>query len=220
MGAAFLLLVLSSPAAAEELGAGRLLVARRELRDANFVQTVVLLLQHGERGSWGVVINRPSKAPLSAVLKGLEEAKDRFDPAFLGGPVARTDAIALLRSPSKSEESQPVFGDVHRLLSRKGLQKALKEGAGTARLRLYLGYAGWGAGQLENEVKWGMWHTLPADVALVFDSDPETLWPRLIRKFEVRYAAKPSVPPWPQPSRRPLFGRENLERRPKIGTRL
>lgn len=169
------------------LEAGKFLVASKELADPNFSKTVVLLLKYGEDGSLGLVINRRSNTPLSQILKEIPEAKDRSDPIFLGGPVAKAGAMALLRSPARLEEEERIFGDVYRL-NRKSLENALEKKTGASRLHIYLGYAGWGAGQLEYEVKQGMWHTLKADAATVFDSDPDTVWTRLVRQFAVRYA--------------------------------
>jgi putative transcriptional regulator len=169
----------------KDLAAGRFLVAQRELVDPNFIRTVVLLAKYGEDGAMGLIINRPTKLPVSKVLDGLKGLKGRSEPAYLGGPVQVTGVLALVRSAAKLEESQKVLGDVYLVSSREVLEKTL-EGGGA--LRVYLGYSGWAPGQLEAELELGSWYIFRGDPALVFDPEPETVWSRLIRGAEVRIA--------------------------------
>ena len=166
------------------LAAGKFLVASRDLGDPNFAETVVLLAQYDKKGAMGLVINRPTRLPMSRVLEGMPTAGKRGDPVFLGGPVTVTGVLALLRSRSKPDRAQPVFQDVYLLNEAASLEKAIGENIPASKFRVYLGYAGWGAGQLEREIDLGAWHIFDADGDLVFDPDPRSVWDRLISRTE------------------------------------
>jgi putative transcriptional regulator len=174
----------------DKLAPGRFLVATRDLGDPNFAQAVILLVQYDdEHGAMGLIVNRRTDVPLSRVFKDLKEAKDRTDPIYIGGPVELNSVMALLKSASKVEDAKRVFGDVYAITSKEPLQKTLASSAGTDAFRAYLGYAGWEPGQLEHEVELGAWHIMPADAAEVFHSDPESVWPRLVRRTETQIAS-------------------------------
>jgi putative transcriptional regulator len=168
------------------LAAGRLLVASRNLPDPNFAETAVLLVHYDEKGAMGLVINRPTGIPLSRLLRELKEAKGRPDEVYAGGPVGRTGVLALLRSSTKPEEARHVFADVYLISTKTLLEKALAAGTNPHALRVYLGYAGWTAGQLEREVELGTWHILRGEAGLVFDPDPGSVWTRLIRRTNLQ----------------------------------
>src|ERR1022692_3641970 len=95
-----------------DLGAGKLLVASRDLPDPNFAKTVVLLVQYDEDGVVGLILNRRSKVPISRVLDEVAGAKERPDPVYAGGPVGRTEVLALVRSRRPLGDAKRVFGDV------------------------------------------------------------------------------------------------------------
>ena len=171
-----------------ELGVGKLLVASRDLPDPNFAKTVVLLVQYDEDGVMGLIVNRRSKVPISRVLDELEGAKDRLDPVYAGGPVGRGEVLALLRTRSKPEDAKRVFGDIYLVSTKDLLQKTLGATADANTLHIYLGYSGWTQGQLENEVNVKAWYIFRGDSGAVFDSDPDSLWSRLIRETELQIA--------------------------------
>ena len=103
----------------------------------------------------------------------------------------------LVRSPDKPGTATHVAGDIYLGASRTLVEKELTAARGPDAFRLYLGYCGWGAGQLDNEVKLGGWYIFNGDAALVFDSDPASLWSRLIARMEqrVRRDFAPQSPP-------------------------
>ena len=175
-----LALVLFQPLRAQNLAAGRLLVASREVTDPNFAQSVVLLTRYGRSGAMGLILNRPSNVPLSVALEGMEMAKGRQDPIYLGGPVARSGARALARARAAPPGATRVLDGLFLISNRAGLAEALKTGATSGVLRVYLGYAGWSAGRLEAEVTQRMWHVLAGTAGAVFDPYPGSLWRRLI----------------------------------------
>ena len=174
------------PGALRELAAGKVLIASRALGDPNFVQTVVLLAEHSDQGSMGLVINRRSEIPVSTVFPHL--ARTWKAAVFIGGPVAPTGILALLRSTSPPDESRRIVEDLYVVTARDPLESLVKRGAGLTHFRLYAGYAGWGAAQLERETAQGAWHVLSSDPSIAFDADPATLWDREIRRTEARLA--------------------------------
>jgi len=168
------------------LAKGKFLVASRRLGDPNFAETVVLLIEYGQSGAMGVVINRPTEAPLSTLLpdvKGLQQT----DVVYLGGPVGRNQMIILVRSGNQPKESLQVFADVYTISGRTVLQHLIDEVGKSAKFRAYLGYAGWAPGQLAMEVSQGGWYVLPADAATVFDKAAADMWPELIRRSEAEW---------------------------------
>jgi putative transcriptional regulator len=175
-----------APARAEDLAAGKILVARRSLVDPNFAETVILLVQHDEKGTVGLIINRQTKIPLSRLSKELEGAKGRPDPLYLGGPVETAGLMALLRSRTKLEDARHVSADLYMISSKTALEKTIASPGSANTFRLYLGYAGWDAGQLEWELGMDAWDILAADAAIVFDPHPESLWTRLAQRDEQR----------------------------------
>ncbi len=176
-----------------QLAAGKLLVAARNLPDPNFTDTVVLLVQYSRDGAAGLVLNRPSDVPLARALPGVEPPAGAAT-AFIGGPVAQDTVLALSRAAC---DACPLVGrDVYLVNTPEALQGRLAAGADASRLRVFVGYAGWGGGQLEAEARRGSWRVLEADARVVFDPDPETLWRRLIRRTEAVLALWNRLDPW------------------------
>jgi putative transcriptional regulator len=172
-----------------DLAAGKFLVASRDLGDPNFAETVILLVRYDEvDGAMGLIVNRRSDLPLSRVFRDLKEAKDNSDPIYEGGPVEPGGVLALLKSSSKPEDGLRVFADVYLVSSKALLAKALADKTDASAFHVFIGYAGWGPGQLEHEIDLGGWHIMPAAAAEVFHSDPDSVWPRLIKRTESRIA--------------------------------
>lgn len=165
-----------------ELRPGLLLVATPELVDPNFVDTVVLLLDVDDQGALGVVLNRPSAVAVEQVLEPWAEVVAEPEVLFHGGPVGPDGAlaVALLRDADDVPVGfRPVEGRLGLLdLDTPG---ELLEGS-LAGLRIFAGYAGWGAGQLEGEVEEGSWYVVPAEVGDVFRDDTTGLWRDVLRR--------------------------------------
>lgn len=169
----------------EQLRPGRLLVARRDSMDPNFSESVILLVDYNEEGAFGLIINHPTKIPVAGGLPQLRGADGYHGPAFLGGPVSRNMVMALLKDKDEPHPNKHVFGDVY-LISRKAeVEAALSAGIGEEDMRLYIGYAGWGPGQLENEMDRGDWFIFEPTDAIIFDPNPENIWPKLIDQTEL-----------------------------------
>ena len=172
----------------EDLAAGTLLVADRKLQDPNFQKTIVLIVGYGEQGTVGLIVNRPSEIPVAQLLSGVKEARDRKDTAFAGGPVEPKSVLALLRGNKAPDGAQRIINDVWAIPDEDSVHESLATHAGPDKLRFYVGYAGWGAGQLETELDAGAWRVIRAKSETVFDSDPESLWDRVVRNLDLTLA--------------------------------
>jgi putative AlgH/UPF0301 family transcriptional regulator len=183
---------------AKDLGAGKLLVASRGLADPNFAKTVILLVHCDDQGVVGLILNRRTDVALSRVLEGLQGAKDRSDPAYLGGPVEVSAVFALLQSQAKVEGAENIFTGVYLISTKTLLEHTLAARPDPKVFHVYLGYAGWTKDQLRMEVKLGGWFIFPGDTGAVFDSDPGSLWSKMIGKTELKYAESgpASADPW------------------------
>jgi putative transcriptional regulator len=155
---------------------GRFLVAERDLSDPNFSETVVLLTEVGDDGAMGVIINWPTRAPAADLLPEIDGIGERIDTIFVG-------------SERELPEAARIFADVYLSSSLDLLQRVIAGEIEIADLRLYSGYAGWAAGQLEFELAAGGWRVLPAEAELVFAGDPDRVWPELIRRGDVRWTS-------------------------------
>jgi len=182
----------------EDLAEGTILVADRKLKDQNFVQTVVLIVTYDDRGAVGLVLNRQSDIPISDLLAGVKDARNRKDTAFSGGPVEPMSVLALLRTHEGPRGAQHVAGEIWAILDQDLLEDALKAHAGSDQLRFYVGYAGWGPGQLETELEAGAWRVIRGSADTVFDSKPDSLWDRVVRNLDVTLA-KALFPSHPLP---------------------
>lgn len=171
----------------EELAKGKFLVASRRLRDPNFKETVVLLIDYGRDGAMGLVINRPTEVKLATVFPDIEELKERKDTIYVGGPVAVNQLLMLVRTPKLPEESQQVTQDVYISSSWKVLERLMKNAAKDERFRIFAGYAGWAPNQLDFEMARGDWHVLKADAETVFDKEPSAIWQELILRASVKW---------------------------------
>ena len=176
-----LLVLLVAPAAAEpqQSLAGSLLVASPELGDPNFEQTVVLMLEDGEEGALGVVINRPyGSAPTAELLRRLGvdpgDAKGETE-LFYGGPVQPEIGMVVHGTDYTLPSTRQVVPGIALTSVRKVLAD-IAQGNGPHQAIAARGYAGWAPGQLARELAEGAWFTLPADPTLVFTSDRAQLW--------------------------------------------
>jgi len=166
------------------VGAGSFLIASPTLRDPNFARTVVLLCEHGEAGSMGIVINRPSEVTLGDAIQGLEDAPS--EPLFVGGPV-QPNAVLILHRGAVVPDAREVADDIAIGGDETDLLALLRTPRSAA-VRVYSGYAGWGAGQLDGELAEGSWLIGTAQAPLVFDCDPASVWSAAVRTLGPKFA--------------------------------
>lgn len=166
------------------LRAGLLLVAAPALVDPNFDHAVVLVLDHDEDGSLGVVLNRPSPVPVGDILADWSELAGAPEVLFHGGPVGTDSALAVATVPADAAGEEPVGW--RRLFDDTGIvdldTPTELVSAAVSGLRIFAGYSGWGAGQLEAEIAEGSWIVVPAEPADPFLANPALLWGRVLRR--------------------------------------
>ena len=165
-----------------EIGAGMLLLASPELLDPNFVDAVVLLLDADEDGAMGVVLNRPSPVPVVSVLADWSEIVAEPEVLFRGGPVSPEGALAVARI--RDHRAVPTgLRPVTEHLAIVDLDGSADDLDGSVDgVRIFAGYAGWGAGQLEGEVEGGDWYVVPSLPPDAFQADPSDLWREVMRR--------------------------------------
>ena len=176
---------------------GDLLIAAVALADPNFHQTIVLLCEHEEEhGSYGLILNRAIETP-DEVLSEVPFVDGRL---FQGGPV-HSDVIQVLHPYGETlEGSQLVLPGVWFGANFEALQSGIMSGVyAPAACRFFLGYSGWGEGQLADEFDADAWLVAPGNHALVFETGPEQLWAATIRArgtVDPVYAHYPENPMW------------------------
>lgn len=158
-----------------------LLVAAPSLLCPVFHRTVVLLVEHDEDGALGFVINRPTDTPVTSLLEGLEIedlAQELDAEVWVGGPVAPETGWVLFDPTSfDSREVEAVHLSPRIAVSAsRAFLERIAEGRGPARYAVLLGYAGWGPGQLDDEIREGSWIWTDPDASLVFDREHEHRW--------------------------------------------
>jgi putative transcriptional regulator len=170
----------------EDLAQGRILIMQRDTPDPIFTHSVIVLANYDKDGALGLMIHYRSNLTIQRVLAGIKGAEKRTDELFVGGPVEMAGVLALLRSDSPPEGANHVAGHLYFMSSKQNIETALSEGRKESALHIYMGYVGWGPGQLGREVRLGGWYIFNYDESLVFDEHPETLWKRLIEKAELQ----------------------------------
>lgn len=158
---------------------GTLLVATRRLQDPTFQRSVVLLLESSEEGVIGVIVNQPTGIEARLALPDLVQLEAREDQVFSGGPVDPQQPVILVRSDEETEPGRHVVEDVFQLRSLEALQAELDREIPSGSLRIYGGYAGWHAGQLEAEIDRGDWRWIGATAERIFVADTTGLWQEL-----------------------------------------
>jgi putative transcriptional regulator len=166
---------------------GRLLAATPLLGDPNFRRTVILIVEDDPAdGTLGVVLNRPTEVPVDQVLQPWTALVTGPSVVFRGGPVSPNSALALAMAQGTEEPLGWRSLDSSPLMSRIGLvdldaPPELLAG-GITSLRVFAGYAGWGAGQLRAEISEGAWYVLAGEPSDAFYAEPERLWPAVLRR--------------------------------------
>ena len=150
---------------------GQLLVSSPSLVDPNFRKTVVLIAHHDEEGAMGLVLSRPSSVPAVEAVPLLEGLPGAEGPVFVGGPVQPQAFMVLAEFGDLDDSVAPIFDHVGFMSA-----DAEPELLSIQRVRLFAGYAGWAAGQLEAELEEPSWLVVPADGDDPFVDDPDVLW--------------------------------------------
>jgi putative transcriptional regulator len=181
--------------------AGKLLIAEPMLDDPNFDRTVVLMIEHTPDGALGVVLNRPSRVPVDAVLEEWAPLAASPPVLYMGGPVERSGVLALARRRAGRGAGPAAVPGWSGVLGEVGLLDLHVEpetvAGGVDRIRFFAGYSGWGGGQLEAELAEGAWLVVPADPADVFAPDPDAMWRAVLHRQGGKLAMLAHFPPHP-----------------------
>lgn len=179
------------------VASGRLLIATPLLGDPHFARSIVYLLEHDDDGSVGVIVNRPSRTPVAHVLPAWQDVVCGPSVVFGGGPVQPDGALCLGRLAPDVD----AVTDTRRVID--GVCTVDLDGdldaitAGTSRLRVFAGHAGWTAGQLGEEIEQGAWWVVPGGSEDLFSDDPRPLWSRVLRRQPPPLSLLSTYPPDP-----------------------
>jgi putative transcriptional regulator len=164
------------------------LIAMPSLADPNFSQTVTLICEHNDEGALGIVINRPLELRLSELFEHLEMTTTTPFPAnmavYAGGPV-QMDHGFVLHQPLGHWESTLRVQEEIGLTTSRDILSAIAAGDGPEKSLVTLGYAGWGPGQLEQEISNNAWLTVPYDIDIVFDVPADKRWQAAASKLGI-----------------------------------
>jgi putative transcriptional regulator len=172
---------------------GQLLIAGPGLVDPNFWRTVVLIVEHSDEGALGLVLNRPSETTVGEAVSELEQLLEPDDPLYVGGPVQPSALIVLAEFDQPDEAALIAFEDVGVLASGAQENPELHVRSG----RAFVGHAGWGPGQLDDEVERGDWILEPARREDAFTGAPLELWSEVLTRKGGSYALVARMPPDP-----------------------
>ncbi len=169
-------------AGVEDDASAVLLVAKPDMRDAEFARSVVLVAFPQDTGPMGVILNRPAGITLGDVLAEREDARQRRDPMFFGGPLEQDGLLFVFRAPQHPVKALPIVDDLY--LSGDGaiFDTLMTAQDQAANQRFYVGHSGWDDSQLDAEIASGAWFVLPVDPTVIFDMAPDRLWETLVAR--------------------------------------
>jgi putative transcriptional regulator len=171
---------------------GMLLLSPPFLEDPNFRRTVVLLVEHDEEGSFGLVLNQPLDLDPGAIEGFLEGSESLLS---IGGPVKQDTLHLLHRLPDRMPESLEVAPEIFWGGDFDVVKEMLASGELTTDLlRLFLGYSGWSPGQLQEEIDAGGWILTEVHPSFVFTDQPESLWRNVLRHMGGSFALLANFP--------------------------
>jgi putative transcriptional regulator len=170
---------------------GKLLLASPAIEDPNFARTVVLIAEHTEEGAMGLVLNRPAEATVAGSAPELEELVAADEPLFVGGPVQPSGVIVLAAFSNPTVAGLLISDDVGFLSAQADFADSL---AATHRLRVFAGHAGWGPGQLDDELAREDWIVETPRPDELFSTDPEDLWSHVLTRKGGAYALVARMP--------------------------
>jgi putative transcriptional regulator len=176
---------------------GMFLVARRALDNSHFGQSVVYLVEHGEDGTLGLIVNRSSDISLFEAVPDIEDKLVTAHALYYGGPVGLPMILMLIRSESATKGMAHVANDVYISSDRRVLDEVLAAKKPASEVHFYIGHSGWAAGQLDSELERGSWHVVAADTEVIFSGETDSLWKRLIERLEphgIQVDNRPSLP--------------------------
>jgi putative transcriptional regulator len=175
---------------------GTILIANPFLKDPNFVRTVIFLCEHQEEGTFGFVVNKLFPKTLDELLSDLDEYKA---PVYYGGPVQRDTLHFLHQYPDLIPGGQKVFDNVYWGGNFESLVVNIKNhNIDFDKIKFFIGYSGWAAGQLDEEMEEKSWLTVKATERLIFHENPDEVWKDALRELGGEYEMMINFPTDPQ----------------------
>jgi putative transcriptional regulator len=176
----------------------QLLIAMPSMEDPNFSRTVTLICEHNQDGAMGIIINQPTSIFVDELLSNLtaieivdksttqssQKTADIHHPVFAGGPV-QIDRGFILHDSDKQWQSTHIIDNDLSLTTSEDILLAMAQGKGPKNVLIALGYAGWGAGQLEQELSANAWLTVPYEADIIFNTPIEQRWQSAATKIGV-----------------------------------
>ena len=178
---------------------GSLLIANPVLPDPNFSRTVILLCDHDEQGSFGLVINRSIQLKAPDLFLNINILKSYNEKIYLGGPVSQSVVFFLCRSPSAAGKLDEVCSGVYlgsNLETLESLYASLENPEQD--IRFYLGYSGWSGGQLAEEMEQNSWLVQKANEQFIFLDSESLIWPQAVNSLGEKYQYLTKAPVNPQ----------------------
>jgi len=167
------------------LANGVFLVAKPDMADPNFRDSVVLITEPEVGGGpIGVIINRPAGVRLSEAVPALGDVPEKFDQLYGGGPVATNRILYLVRTSKPPSHAFHVLADVYLSGERELLETIVHGEIEVSAFRAFAGYSGWVPDQLQAEIERDGWFVIKADAETIFAKDPENVWPRLMQRIK------------------------------------
>ncbi|HHI92878.1 MAG TPA: YqgE/AlgH family protein [Gammaproteobacteria bacterium] len=167
---------------ASQKSEGVFLVATEQLHGSSFQQTVILLTHYSKRGATGLTVNRPAGIALQQAFPNVHQLRQRTDPLYLGGPVSTNAIFVLLRTQQPGKTMHHIADDIYFSTGKNVFTHPFKSTPYTV-TRTYAGYAGWAAGQLQNEINRGDWIMVRTNPKIIFEENSGSLWQRLSKRW-------------------------------------
>jgi putative transcriptional regulator len=162
---------------------GIFLVAAKSLHDPNFSRSVVLLTEHANQGSIGLIVNKTTTVSVVSTLPEFDDLADPEAKIRFGGPVQIQSVRLLVSTATEIPSAERLFADVYFVNNTTTLQLLLADDDAAA-INYYAGFSGWSSGQLETEIARGDWHLIKAGSEAIFEQDSANIWLKLIERLE------------------------------------
>lgn len=178
---------------------GKFLIACKKLRDPNFYKTVVLIVEHGDEGAMGLVVNRPSSVTVAHALSDYFKLPETDDLVYVGGPVEPASLFIIHNSNELDEDEKCIVPGVFVGSSPGVFERVVRcavEEQHDMQYRIFCGCAGWAPNQLEGELGRGDWHLHPANASDIFQLDPYVIWDSLRKAAGDACSYLPTKPPY------------------------
>ena len=183
----------------KQYGKGSLLIANPVLPDPNFSRTVILLCNHDEQGSFGLVINRSAQLKAPDLFSSIDILKSYNEKIYIGGPVSQAMVFYLYRSTKGIDTLDEVCSGVYFGSSLETLESLYLDIANPKEnIRFYLGYSGWSSSQLDGEMEQNSWLIQSADERFIFLESEDLIWPQAVNSLGEKYQYLTKAPVNPQ----------------------